>query len=307
MGCSPLIRADRLAAELGLDCELYVKTETSNPTHSFKDRVVAVAAAKAVELGYEALACASTGNLAGATAAAGAALGLPTYIFVPADLEREKIIAAAAYGATVFAVDGSYDDVNRLCSELAYDRPWAFVNVNMRAYYSEGSKTIALETAEQLGWRAPDRVVAPIASGSLYTKILQGFEQGRAAGLIDPGPGAGHARRPGRGLRARRVRVRRRAPTTVVPVRPTGHRQVACDRQPGRRRLRARRRPPHRRQHRVRRRRGDRRRHPPARPHDRHLHRDRRRRHRGRAAAAGGAGRDRRRARPWSPTSPATA
>ena len=107
---------------------------------------------------------------------------------MPANLEREKIIAAAAYGATVFAVDGSYDDVNRLCSELAYDRPWAFVNVNMRAYYAEGSKTIALETAEQLGWRAPERVVAPIASGSLYTKILQGFEQGRAAGLIEPGP-----------------------------------------------------------------------------------------------------------------------
>ena len=187
VGLSPLIRADNLARELGLECELYVKTETSNPTHSFKDRVVAIAAAKAVELGFEALACASTGNLAGATAAAAAALGLPSYIFVPDDLEREKIVAAAAYGATVFAVDGSYDDVNRLCSELAYERPWAFVNVNMRAYYSEGSKTIALETAEQLGWRAPDRVIAPIASGSLYTKILAGFEQGRAAGLIAPG------------------------------------------------------------------------------------------------------------------------
>ena len=188
VGRSPLIRADRLAAELGLDCDLYVKTETSNPTHSFKDRVVAVAAAKAIELGYEALACASTGNLAGATAAAAAALGLPAYIFVPADLEREKIVAAAAYGATVFAVDGSYDDVNRLCSELAYERPWAFVNVSMRAYYSEGSKTIALETAEDLGWRAPDRVVAPIASGSLYTKILQGFREGRAAGSWSPAP-----------------------------------------------------------------------------------------------------------------------
>jgi threonine synthase len=187
VGLSPLIAADRLADELGLGCRLHVKTETSNPTHSFKDRVVAVAAAKACELGFEALACASTGNLAGATAAAGAALGLPTYIFVPDDLEREKILAAAAYGARVFAVDGSYDDVNRLCSELAYERPWAFVNVNMRAYYSEGSKTIALETAEQLGWRAPDRVVAPIASGSLYTKILQGFEQGRGAGLVAPG------------------------------------------------------------------------------------------------------------------------
>ncbi|HUZ84002.1 MAG TPA: threonine synthase, partial [Gaiellales bacterium] len=185
VGVSPLIAADRLAAELGLECELWVKTETSNPTHSFKDRVVAVAVAKAVELGFEALACASTGNLAGATAAAAASLGLPAYIFVPDDLEREKIVAAAAYGATVFAVSGSYDDVNRLCSELTYERLWAFVNVNMRAYYAEGSKTIALETAEQLGWRAPDRVVAPIASGSLYTKILQGFEEAAAAGLID--------------------------------------------------------------------------------------------------------------------------
>jgi threonine synthase len=187
VGMSPLVPAPRLAEALGLGCRLYVKTETSNPTHSFKDRVVAIAAAKARELGFDALACASTGNLAGATAAAGAALGLPTYIFVPADLEREKIVAAAAYGSTVFAVEGSYDDVNRLCSELAYERPWAFVNVNMRAYYSEGSKTIALETAEQLGWRAPDRVVVPIGSGSLYCKILQGFREGRAAGLIDPG------------------------------------------------------------------------------------------------------------------------
>src|SRR6478752_6183061 len=221
VGNSPLIRADRLAAELGLDCELYVKTETSNPTHSFKDRVVAVAAAKSVELGYEALACASTGNLAGATAAAGAALGLPTYIFVPADLEREKIVAAAAYGSTVFAVEGSYDDVNRLCSELAYERPWAFVNVNMRAYYSEGSKTIALETAEQLGWRAPDRVVAPIASGSLYTKILQGFEQGRAAGLIEPGAAPVMHGAQGEGC-APVATAFAMGTDEVVPVRPRG-------------------------------------------------------------------------------------
>ncbi|MGH3140005.1 MAG: threonine synthase [Gaiellales bacterium] len=221
VGRSPLIRADRLAAELGLECELYVKTETSNPTHSFKDRVVAVAAAKAVELGYEALACASTGNLAGATAAAAAALGLPAYIFVPADLEREKIVAAAAYGATVFAVDGSYDDVNRLCSELAYERPWAFVNVNMRAYYSEGSKTIALETAEDLGWRAPDRVVAPIASGSLYTKILQGFREGRAAGLITPGTDPVMHGAQGEGCAPVATAFATGA-DEVVPVRPQG-------------------------------------------------------------------------------------
>src|SRR4029077_12668596 len=122
------------------------------------------------------------------TAAAGAALGLPTYIFVPDDLEREKILAAAAYGATVFEVNGTYDEVNRLCSELAYDRPWAFVNVNLRPYYAEGSKTVAHETVEQLGGRVPDRVVAPIASGSLYTKILRGFREARATGLAGEGP-----------------------------------------------------------------------------------------------------------------------
>jgi threonine synthase len=140
---------------------------------------------------------------------------------VPADLEREKIVAAAAYGATVFAVDGSYDDVNRLCSELAYERPWAFVNVNMRAYYSEGSKTIALETAEDLGWRAPDRVVAPIASGSLYTKILQGFREGRAAGLIAPGADPVMHGAQGEGC-APVASAFATGADHVVPVRPTG-------------------------------------------------------------------------------------
>ena len=221
VGNSPLIRADHLARELGLDCELYIKTETSNPTHSFKDRVVAVAAAKSVELGYEALACASTGNLAGATAAAAAALGLPAYIFVPDDLEREKILAAAAYGATVFAVDGTYDDVNRLCSELAYDRPWAFVNVNMRPYYAEGSKTIALETLEQLGWRVPDRVVAPIASGSLYTKILRGFDEARRSGLAGEGPPPVMHGAQGEGC-APVADAFAAGADQVVPVRPTG-------------------------------------------------------------------------------------
>ncbi len=221
VGNSPLLRADRLAEELGLGCRLYVKTETSNPTHSFKDRVVAVAAAKAVELGFEALACASTGNLAGATAAAGAALGLPTYIFVPRDLEREKILAAAAYGATVFTVDGSYDDVNRLCSELAYDRSWAFVNVNLRPYYAEGSKTIAHETVEQLGWRIPDRVVAPIASGSLFTKILRGFEEARLAGLVqDDHTPAMHGAQ-GQGCSPVAAAFAAGA-DQVVPVRPAG-------------------------------------------------------------------------------------
>jgi threonine synthase len=221
VGNSPLIPAPRLAEELGLDCRLFVKTETSNPTHSFKDRVVAVAAAKAVDLGFEALACASTGNLAGATAAVGAALGLPTYIFVPDDLEREKIISAAAYGATVFAVDGTYDDVNRLCSELAYDRPWAFVNVNMRPYYAEGSKTIALETLEALDWRVPDRVVAPIASGSLYTKILRGFEEARLTGLAADGPAPAMHGAQGAGC-APVANAYAAGADEVIPVRPTG-------------------------------------------------------------------------------------
>jgi threonine synthase len=221
VGLSPLVAAPRLAAELDIDCDLYVKCETANPTHSFKDRVVAIATAKALELGFGALACASTGNLAGATAAAAAAVGLPAYIFVPADLEREKIVAAAAYGATVFAVDGSYDDVNRLCSELAYERPWAFVNLNLRPYYAEGSKTIALEIAEQLGWRAPDRVVAPIASGSLYTRILRGFEEARAAGLVAAGaPPAMHGAQ-GEGC-APVARAFETGADDVLPVRPTG-------------------------------------------------------------------------------------
>ena len=184
VGLTPLLPAPRLAAALGLR-ELHLKIEGANPTHSFKDRVVSVASSKAVELGYTALACASTGNLAGAVAAQAAALGLEAFIFVPADLEREKIISAAVPGATVFAVEGSYDDVNRLCAELAYDRPWGFVNINVRSYYAQGSKTLAFETAEQLGWRLPDQVVAPIASGSLYTKLARGFDELVAVGLVE--------------------------------------------------------------------------------------------------------------------------
>jgi threonine synthase len=184
VGLTPLIAAPRLAAALGLR-ELHIKVEGANPTHSFKDRVVSVASAKAIELGLTALACPSTGNLAGAVAAQAAALGIAAYIFVPADLEREKIIAAAVPGATVFAVDGNYDDVNRLCTELAYDQPWAFVNVNVRSYYAQGSKTLAFEVVEQLGWRLPEQVVAPIASGSLFTKLHRGFAQLVDVGLVE--------------------------------------------------------------------------------------------------------------------------
>src|SRR3954469_585288 len=183
-GCTPLVRADRLAERLGLR-EVWVKNDSANPTHSFKDRVVTVAAARARELGFETLACASTGNLANATAATGAALGLETYVFIPSDLEEQKILATGVYGTNLVKVRGNYDDVNRLCTELSGERDWAFVNVNMRPYYSEGSKTLAYEIAEQLGWETPDRIVAPIASGSLYTKIAKGFEEWRELGLID--------------------------------------------------------------------------------------------------------------------------
>jgi threonine synthase len=183
-GCTPLVRADRLAERLGLG-EVWVKNDAANPTHSFKDRVVAVAGARARELEFETLACASTGNLANAVAAHAAAAGMDCYVFIPADLEEQKVLATGVYGARVVAVRGTYDDVNRLCTELSAEHPWAFVNVNMRPYYAEGSKTLAYETAEQLGWETPDRVVAPIASGSLYTKIARGFEEWLELGLID--------------------------------------------------------------------------------------------------------------------------
>jgi threonine synthase len=183
-GCTPLIRADRLADRLGLG-EVWIKNDAANPTHSFKDRVVSVAVARARELGYEVIACASTGNLANSVAAHGAALGLESYVFVPADLEEQKILATGVYGTHLVAVRGNYDDVNRLCTELSGERDWAFVNVNMRPYYAEGSKTLAYEVGEQLGWRTPDRCVVPVASGSLFTKIARGFEEWLGLGLIE--------------------------------------------------------------------------------------------------------------------------
>jgi threonine synthase len=182
-GFTPLIKADRLAAELGLK-KLWVKNDTANPTHSFKDRVVAVALQRARELGFEVAACASTGNLANSVAAHAAAFGTEAYVFVPANLEVQKIVATAVYGINVVKVRGNYDDVNRLCTEIASEKNWAFVNVNVRPYYSEGSKTLAYETAEQLGWRAPDQVVVPVASGSLLTKIYKGFQELGEVGLI---------------------------------------------------------------------------------------------------------------------------
>jgi threonine synthase len=183
VGSTPLLAAERLASVLGLD-GLWLKDDTRNPSLSFKDRAVAVAAARAVEFGVEALACASTGNLAGATAAAAAALGLPAYVFIPADLEPAKVDHALAYGATVVPIEGTYDDVNRLCLEVADETGWGFVNINLRPFYAEGSKTLAYEIAESLGWRSPDVVVAPVASGAMFTHVARGFEELAELGLI---------------------------------------------------------------------------------------------------------------------------
>jgi len=187
VGWTPLLRADRLAAELGLG-EVWLKDDTRNPTNAFKDRVVAVALAKALEFGMKTLACASTGNLANAVAAHSARAGLRSYVFIPSDLEAGKVLTTSVYGGTVVAINGNYDDVNRLCAELASERDWAFVNVNVRPFYAEGSKTLAFETAEQLGWETPDHVVVPIASGSLLTKIHKGFDELHTVGLLDEKP-----------------------------------------------------------------------------------------------------------------------
>jgi threonine synthase len=184
-GLTPLVRADRLAELLGTDAEIWIKNDAANPTHSFKDRVVAVAVAKAKELGFDTIACASTGNLANAVAARAAADGLDSYVLVPADLEEQKLLASGVYGTNLVGVRGNYDAVNRLCTELAETHPWAFVNVNLRPYYAEGSKTLAFETVEQLGWELPDRVVAPIGSGSLFTKIGRGFQEWLDLGLVE--------------------------------------------------------------------------------------------------------------------------
>jgi threonine synthase len=186
-GFTPLVRAERLAGALGLG-ELWIKNDTLNPTNSFKDRVVAVGLSKALEFGFKTAACASTGNLANSVAAHATRAGMKSYVFIPSNLESGKVIATAIYGGNVVAVDGNYDDVNRLCAELAGTYPWAFVNVNLRPYYAEGSKTLAFETAEQLGWRFPDHVVVPMASGSQLTKIRKGFEELAKVGLIDGEP-----------------------------------------------------------------------------------------------------------------------
>jgi threonine synthase len=184
-GFTPLTKADNLGRELGLR-QLYLKNDCLNPTYSFKDRVVSVAATKAKEFGFSAIACASTGNLAGSVAAHAARAGLKAYIFIPADLEQGKILGAAIYNPTLVAVNGNYDEVNRLCSELADKYPWGFVNINIRPYYAEGAKTLGYEVAEQLGWRAPDHAVVPVASGALLVKIRKGLNELSSLGLIGP-------------------------------------------------------------------------------------------------------------------------
>jgi threonine synthase len=187
-GWTPLVRTDRLAGAIGLRT-LWVKDERPNPTHSFKDRVVAVALAAATELGYKVLACPSTGNLANAVAAAAARAGIRSVVLIPANLEPQKILGTAVYGGTMVAVEGSYDDVNRLASELADEREdWAFVNVNVRPYYAEGSKTIGFEIAEQLGWRLPRQIVVPVASGAQLVKIDKAFREFVALGLVPDTP-----------------------------------------------------------------------------------------------------------------------
>lgn len=183
-GYTPLIDAKRLAKAVGLK-QLWLKNDTVNPTWSFKDRVVSVAIARARQFGFDAMACASTGNLANSVSAHAAAAGMAAYVFIPDDLEQGKVVGSGVYRPTLVMIEGSYDDVNRLCTEVAADHNWAFVNINVRPFYAEGSRTLAFEVAEQLGWRAPQHVVAPMASGSLFTKIWKGFQEFHKVGLID--------------------------------------------------------------------------------------------------------------------------
>ena len=188
VGGTRLVRADNLARELGMK-SLWVKDDSGNPTHSFKDRIVAVAASAARTLGFSVLSCASTGNLANAVAAAAARAGMRSVVFIPHDLEAGKVVTTAVYGGTLVAIEGNYDDVNRLCAEVSGEQEdWAFVNVNVRPFYAEGSKTVGYEIAEQLGWRLPQQVVVPIASGALLTKVDKAWREFGSLGLVDASP-----------------------------------------------------------------------------------------------------------------------
>jgi threonine synthase len=184
-GFTPLVKADNLGRELGLD-ELYIKNDCLNPTYSFKDRPVSVAVTKALEFGFDTLACASTGNLAASVAAHAAKANMKSYVFVPSNVEPGKLVGIAIYNPVLVTVDGSYDDVNHLCAQLAEKYNWGFININLRPYYAEGSKTLGYEVAEQLGWRSPDCVVAPAASGLMFTRIWKGLDELSMLGLIEP-------------------------------------------------------------------------------------------------------------------------
>ncbi len=184
-GFTPLVKAENLGRELGLD-QLYIKNDCLNPTYSFKDRPVSVATTKAREFGFDTLACASTGNLAASVAAHAAKAGMKAYVFVPADVESGKLVGIAIYNPLLVTVNGSYDDVNRLCAQLVEKYCWGFININLRPYYAEGSKTLGYEVAEQLGWRAPDCVIVPAASGLLFTRIWKGLDELAMLGLIGP-------------------------------------------------------------------------------------------------------------------------
>jgi threonine synthase len=220
---TPLIRADRLADELGFTAPVWVKDDSANPTHSFKDRVVSVAITAARELGFRRIACASTGNLANSVAAHAARIGMPSIVFVPSDLETAKITQTAVYGGTLVGIEGSYDDVNRLCSELGETDEFedtGFVNVNVRPYYAEGSKTLGFEVAEQLGWRLPGQYVAPMASGSMLTKINKAFKELVAAGLVPSSPYTVYG---AQSAGCSPIATAFDAGTSeVIPVRPTG-------------------------------------------------------------------------------------
>jgi threonine synthase len=224
-GLTPLVSAAGLAAELGIRAPLWVKDDSANPTHSFKDRVVSVALTAARGLGFTRFACASTGNLANSVAAHAARAGVPSIVFIPGDLEQGKVVTTAVYGGDVVAIDGSYDDVNRLCSELVETDEFedtAFVNVNVRPYYAEGSKTLGYEVAEQLGWRIPEQVVIPMASGELLTKIDKAFSELVEVGLVEA-PANGWRVFGAQSAGCNPIAVALHAGTDeVTPVRPTG-------------------------------------------------------------------------------------
>ncbi|MEV4413648.1 threonine synthase [Catellatospora sp. NPDC049609] len=224
-GLTPLVRADALAAEIGLRAPLWVKDDSANPTHSFKDRVVSVALTAAKALGFTRYACASTGNLANSVAAHAARAGVPSIVFIPWDLEQGKVITTAVYGGDLVAIEGSYDDVNRLCSELVETDEFedtAFVNVNVRPFYAEGSKTLGYEVAEQLGWRIPAQVVIPMASGELLTKVDKAFEELVSSGLA-VAPEGGWKVFGAQSLGCNPIATALHAGTDVItPVKPTG-------------------------------------------------------------------------------------